>query len=308
MMTRPVVCLLVFILSVAYVCLEGDAKSCPENGLNKDGSNCTSDPPRTPETITTVSGGSSSDRIFISLYGEEKEYPVPPSTGSSNSGTTRSSTRAQDQGAPQGPVETAPDVGGAGQPTLSKNPEISLQGNPNDRNGLNEGEGGQHPVSPTAHEQSRGVKDSSSVTSATQPGHSKPGTGGEPNLGEQIQPPESTPPTQGNQGSSNNTGDNTTTGDSNTTQETSPAEASTTNATASQENGNADSTATNTNTTTEAPTTTPSPVPVTDPQISSIAPTVLRNKASVDSSISPVWMRTAAPLLIVAVLFSVTLY
>ncbi|ORC83473.1 uncharacterized protein TM35_000681050 [Trypanosoma theileri] len=59
------------------------------------------------------------------------------------------------------------------------------------------------------------------------------------------------------------------------------------------------------NTTTEAPTTTPSPV--TGTEISNIASAV-KNKANVDSSVSPVWMRTAAPLLIVAVLFSVTVY
>ncbi|ORC83848.1 uncharacterized protein TM35_000551170 [Trypanosoma theileri] len=73
---------------------------------------------------------------------------------------------------------------------------------------------------------------------------------------------------------------------------------------AAQENGNADSTAT-TNINSEAPTTTPSPL--TDPPISKIAPT-MKNKANADSSVSPVWMRTAAPLLIVAVLFSVTVY
>ncbi|ORC83773.1 uncharacterized protein TM35_000571010 [Trypanosoma theileri] len=60
------------------------------------------------------------------------------------------------------------------------------------------------------------------------------------------------------------------------------------------------------NTTTEAPTTTPSPSSVPNAEISSnIASTVQKNKAIVDSSVSPVWMRTAAPLLIVAV-FSVT--
>ncbi|ORC81920.1 uncharacterized protein TM35_001041040 [Trypanosoma theileri] len=56
----------------------------------------------------------------------------------------------------------------------------------------------------------------------------------------------------------------------------------------------------------DAPTTTSSPAPVPNAEISSIASTVQNNKASGDSSISPVWMRTAAPLLIVAVLFSVT--
>ncbi|ORC84388.1 uncharacterized protein TM35_000451260 [Trypanosoma theileri] len=61
------------------------------------------------------------------------------------------------------------------------------------------------------------------------------------------------------------------------------------------------------NTTTEAPTTTPSLVP--KPEISNtIASAVKNNKGNVDSSLSPVWMHTAAPLLIVVVLFSATLY
>ncbi|ORC84386.1 uncharacterized protein TM35_000451240 [Trypanosoma theileri] len=60
------------------------------------------------------------------------------------------------------------------------------------------------------------------------------------------------------------------------------------------------------NTTTEAPTTTPSPVP--NSGITSIASAVQKNKGNVDSSISSVWMRTTAPLLIVAVLFSITVY
>ncbi|ORC90635.1 uncharacterized protein TM35_000084330 [Trypanosoma theileri] len=108
---------------------------------------------------------------------------------------------------------------------------------------------------------------------------------------------------------------------------TAPAEGSTTSTASANENtGNPQSPATvgatltsdsqettsttppNTeNTLSEAPTTTPFPEPVTDTQISSIAPTV-QMKANVDSSISPVWMRTAVPLLMVAVLFSVTLY
>ncbi|ORC81931.1 uncharacterized protein TM35_001031060, partial [Trypanosoma theileri] len=61
------------------------------------------------------------------------------------------------------------------------------------------------------------------------------------------------------------------------------------------------------NTTTEAPTTTPSPVP--NAETSSNIVSTVQNKANADSSsINPVWLRTAAPLLIVAVLFSVTLY
>ncbi|ORC81588.1 uncharacterized protein TM35_001121050 [Trypanosoma theileri] len=64
--------------------------------------------------------------------------------------------------------------------------------------------------------------------------------------------------------------------------------------------------ASTTNTTTEAPTTTPSPVP--NAEISSSIASSLQNKANGDSSVNPVWMRTAAPLLIVAVLVSVTVY
>ncbi|ORC81197.1 uncharacterized protein TM35_001271030 [Trypanosoma theileri] len=72
----------------------------------------------------------------------------------------------------------------------------------------------------------------------------------------------------------------------------------------SQENGNADSPTTNINS--EAPTTTLSPL--TDPPISKIAPT-MQMKGNVDSSsVSPVWMRTAAPLLMVALLVSATVY
>ncbi|ORC82651.1 uncharacterized protein TM35_000861040, partial [Trypanosoma theileri] len=62
------------------------------------------------------------------------------------------------------------------------------------------------------------------------------------------------------------------------------------------------------NATTEAPTTTPSPVPVPNAEISSTIASNMQNKANVDSSVSPVWMRTAAPLLIVAVLVSITVY
>ncbi|ORC84430.1 uncharacterized protein TM35_000451680 [Trypanosoma theileri] len=62
------------------------------------------------------------------------------------------------------------------------------------------------------------------------------------------------------------------------------------------------------NTTTEAPITTPSPAPVPNAEISNTIASTVQKKANVDSSISPVWMRTTAPLLIVAVLFSITVY
>ncbi|ORC92409.1 uncharacterized protein TM35_000031620 [Trypanosoma theileri] len=58
---------------------------------------------------------------------------------------------------------------------------------------------------------------------------------------------------------------------------------------------------------TDAPTTTPSPAPNAEIN-SNIVSTVQKNKPIVDSSVSPVWIRTAASLMIVAVLFSVTVY
>ncbi|ORC83767.1 uncharacterized protein TM35_000581300, partial [Trypanosoma theileri] len=75
----------------------------------------------------------------------------------------------------------------------------------------------------------------------------------------------------------------------------------------SEGNGDASAaTTTNTNTTTEAPiTTTPSRVP--NAEINTIPPN-MQMKGNTDSSVSPVWMRTAAPLLIVTVLVSATVY
>ncbi|ORC83596.1 uncharacterized protein TM35_000641280 [Trypanosoma theileri] len=74
--------------------------------------------------------------------------------------------------------------------------------------------------------------------------------------------------------------------------------------TISQENGNLASPAT---TNTNIDTSTTSPAPLSDPHLSSNITSTVLKKANVDSSINPVWMRTAAPLLIVAVMFSATL-
>ncbi|ORC81498.1 uncharacterized protein TM35_001151050, partial [Trypanosoma theileri] len=127
----------------------------------------------------------------------------------------------------------------------------------------------------------------------------------------QAQNPASGAVTQRSEETSGNAADNSTPADSNATQQ-SPATLDATAAPDSQENGNVDSNSTTPqspeNTTTEAPTTTPSPVPAPNTEISSITSTVQKNKANVDSSVSPMWMRTAAPLLIVVVLFSVTVY
>ncbi|ORC83974.1 uncharacterized protein TM35_000521180 [Trypanosoma theileri] len=112
--------------------------------------------------------------------------------------------------------------------------------------------------------------------------------------------------TEGNQGKTSNPTDNSATSAGNPNQQVSPA---TVNATAPSESQETNSTTPPSpeNTITEAPTTTPSPVPVPNSDINTIASTV-KNRPNVDSSLASVWMRTAAPLLIVAVFFSFTVY
>ncbi|ORC84539.1 uncharacterized protein TM35_000431070 [Trypanosoma theileri] len=113
------------------------------------------------------------------------------------------------------------------------------------------------------------------------------------------------PATHGTEEAPINTSENTTPADSNPIQP-SPEAAGATAASDSQETTSTIPPSPE-NTTTEAPTTTPSPVPVNDTQINTIASTV-QKKANADSSINPVWIRTAASLLIVAVLVSATVY
>ncbi|ORC80900.1 uncharacterized protein TM35_001391020, partial [Trypanosoma theileri] len=89
-----------------------------------------------------------------------------------------------------------------------------------------------------------------------------------------------------------------------------PAETSTIS-TSSTNNSTGDSTssaATGVSATAETEGTNTTSTPKAVPEINNIASTMQNNKANVDSSVSPVWMRTAAPLLIVVVLFSVTVY
>ncbi|ORC83839.1 uncharacterized protein TM35_000551080 [Trypanosoma theileri] len=126
----------------------------------------------------------------------------------------------------------------------------------------------------------------------------------------EVQTPGTTKLPQGDQGTPNNTSDNKTPVNPNTTQQSSTPVVDAT-AADSQENGNAEATANNTNNTKEAPTTTTTTVPpeaVNDTQISNNIASAVQKKANADSTVSPVWMHTAAPLLIVAVLFSVTVY
>ncbi|ORC84038.1 uncharacterized protein TM35_000511390, partial [Trypanosoma theileri] len=101
------------------------------------------------------------------------------------------------------------------------------------------------------------------------------------------------------------TTDNSTSAESNLTQQSS---AGITTNTALQETTSTTQPSTE-NTVTEAPTTTPSPVPVPNAEINTNVGSTVTNKANVDSSsISSVWMRTAAPVLTVVVMFSATVY
>ncbi|ORC81510.1 uncharacterized protein TM35_001141050 [Trypanosoma theileri] len=116
------------------------------------------------------------------------------------------------------------------------------------------------------------------------------------------------PPRQ-NQGSANTTGDKGVPGDFTTNKQ--PSSASTTVTSDTQETNpttppSIENTTTDASTTTTTTTTLPSAS--TTEITNSIASTV-QKKTNVDSSsVSPVWMRTAAPLLIVVVLFSATVY
>ncbi|ORC80723.1 uncharacterized protein TM35_001491000, partial [Trypanosoma theileri] len=99
-----------------------------------------------------------------------------------------------------------------------------------------------------------------------------------------------------NKGSSNNTGNQSAPSDPNPTHQPSPA--STTAVSGSEETNSTTTPPSSENTTTEAANPTPSPAPVTNPQINNTITSTLQNKANGDSSISPVWMRTAVPHLI----------
>ncbi|ORC92403.1 uncharacterized protein TM35_000031560 [Trypanosoma theileri] len=177
-----------------------------------------------------------------------------------------------------------------------------------DQNVVNHGE--QRPQITSSSDQANDIQHvnaavSSSGISAPQVERSTSTNGGGDSAGEHTGTKQSNPPTEGNPGSSNNTGDNSVPGDNNTPQQ--PSSEGTTAVPGSQENTTTTPPSTE-NTVSEAPTTTASPVPVPNAEITSIASAVQKNKANADSSVSPVWMRTAAPLLIVVVLFSFTVY
>ncbi|ORC92411.1 uncharacterized protein TM35_000031640 [Trypanosoma theileri] len=109
---------------------------------------------------------------------------------------------------------------------------------------------------------------------------------------------------QDDQGASSSTDDNSTPVNSNLNQQ--PSATVDTTAVPDSPETNSTTPPSSENTTT-APPSTPSPLPNAEISSNTIASTV-HKKANVDSSVSPVWMRTAAPLLIVAVFFSATVY
>ncbi|ORC83511.1 uncharacterized protein TM35_000671170 [Trypanosoma theileri] len=302
MMMRPVVCLLVFLLSVASFYVKADSDTVKAPGADTD-SDCSTGFSKTTGRPCTTPGSQVSDRIFISLHNEESHYPVSRSTGRSNTGTTSSSSGTLNLGDHQAPGAVTPDLGRTGD-TLPRDSEISAQVEHSALKNMDQ----EKPTRADSQSTEDGNnRDTTSDTSTTQVNRSNTADGATLTAEEQSQPQQSNAAAQHNQQLSDKTGDKTTSSDYNTTEQSSAA-AGTTGTESSQVNGNADITTTTTNTTTDAPTTTPSSVPVPNAEISSIDPIVQKNKANADSSFSPVWMRTAAPILIVAVLFSATVY
>ncbi|ORC84210.1 uncharacterized protein TM35_000471050, partial [Trypanosoma theileri] len=151
------------------------------------------------------------------------------------------------------------------------------------------------------------VTEETGVSSTTQgnQGVSNTNQSGAP-VATESQSQQSNAATMDNQESSDNTADNSTMATSTTNGTASTNDSSGNSVTAAPDSQETNSTTpASTENTVEAPTTTPSSVPIPDTEITTVA-SIAQKKANVDSSISPVWMRTAAPLLIVAVLLSVT--
>ncbi|ORC83806.1 uncharacterized protein TM35_000561040 [Trypanosoma theileri] len=284
MMMRPVVCLLVFLLSVASLCMEANAFTNEPNGTAGDGKSewCTFN-----DSTRTVS---CTGNVFTTLYKEEVIPCNSDSAESSKSCGKRVPPEKQTPSGEHNSVQLEPEVVLAGE-LLSATEETSSHekqdaGKDMDQEKITRAD------SPSA-EDGRGG-DSVDNTSAHHVERSDSTDGAIKIVEEQSQTP------QGNQDLT----DKSTTANSTPTHQSSAA-AGTPATEGSHVIGNADSTAnTTTTSTTEEPTTTPSLVP--NAEISSIAPIVQKNKGNVDSSVNPVWMGTAAPLLIVAVLFSAT--
>ncbi|ORC83497.1 uncharacterized protein TM35_000671030 [Trypanosoma theileri] len=114
----------------------------------------------------------------------------------------------------------------------------------------------------------------------------------------------STKENTGSSTSGTDAADNSTSADSNLTQQT-PATVDLTAIPDSQGTNSTTPQSPESNVT-DTPTTTPSTVP--NGGLTTIASAVQKNRPNADSSLSPVWMCTAAPLMIVAVLFSATVY
>ncbi|ORC84389.1 uncharacterized protein TM35_000451270 [Trypanosoma theileri] len=275
MMMRSVVCLLVFLLSVASVCMEANGQ--PGLVAEPGGTGTSERPCRTPETTTAGTEGGEA-RIFTALYGAHERCPLESSL------IPRGSAAKGGQGGVQGQVQT-------------------------DRTGVRE----DGAVSSDTQHREVPARDSISSSSSgagqpsTQDGPTKPETTAPTT---EAQSPERVNSNQTEtQSDSETPPDNSNVNPGNASQNPSPATENTaaTNATATTGSEETNTTTPpNTDNSVEAPTTTSIPS-VPNAEINTIASTV-QKKANVDSSVSPVWMRTAAPLLIVAVLFSATVY
>ncbi|ORC81852.1 uncharacterized protein TM35_001051090, partial [Trypanosoma theileri] len=197
-------------------------------------------------------------------------------------------------------------------PTSGVHPQDGRADGGESRNDIPSGRDAKHGVKgevPESGTSTVTAETGASSTTQSNQGVSSTNQSGAP-VATESQTQQSNAATMDNQESSDNTADNSTMATTTTNGTASTNDSSGNSVTAapdSQENTSTTPVSTE-NTTTEAPTTTLPPGPVPNAGITTIASAVQTNKPIVDSSVSPVWMRTAAPLLIVAVLFSATVY
>ncbi|ORC83634.1 uncharacterized protein TM35_000621080 [Trypanosoma theileri] len=268
MMMRPVVCLLVFLLSVASVYAEGNSQPGAADGLGGTVTVTSKTPCRTEGDA----------RIFTALYSAEENCPLE------NSLIPRGSAAKGGQGGVQGQVQTdrtgVREDGAVSSDTQHR--EV--------------------PARDSISSSSSGAGQPSTQDGPTKPETTAPTT--EAQSPELVDSKQNETQSESETAPDNSTvkpGDDS----QNPSQATENTAATNTTATTGSEETNTTTLSSTENTTTEAPTTTPSPSPVPNAEISTIASTV-KNKANVDSSISSVWVRV--PLVIVVVLVSVTVY
>ncbi|ORC83654.1 uncharacterized protein TM35_000621280 [Trypanosoma theileri] len=339
MMMRPVVCLVVFLLSVAYVCVEANGQPGAADGLggtggvdlecrtgttHTDGKCIANKEPRLEGKNENKGWDESNEglgkdgvtngkRIYhpgvsdLDVIDDVLKVPKGDTTsikqeladnlrGGAKGPNPGETLQREEEGVHSHvthPEEGQLETQKGHERKESRDPESTLQQTKETRENENlvqEDREVARPSVPSVGEpESIPVETTATVPSPTKAAKPHSAPEGTPESERTVNPP---------------TGEHTT--EEVNTNQTNPQSQSESTPTTSQETNTTTPPSTE-NTTAEAPTTTSSPV--ANAVITNIASTV-KNKGNADSSssISPVWMRTAAPLLIVAVLVSVTVY